>query len=236
MKKTVIILAFIFGILTPVYAGDDFYDMSIEEYSKYFELGLTDEDDAEHHDEFEAKKPVLKSKANDSEVIKSEIKPIELKIERKAEVAPYRETKPSESSRNELVKTEKLTIFSDTKSELSDYMTNNIKSSVNASYKVNKAVDFKMGQEVWYVNPDASLGARKLYINPRLNLSKTVYMDFTGKYDERSKDIEQEIGINYKPKVFKDNASFGIKAGSKTNEQKDIQSGKLKFTTDWYVF
>lgn len=238
MKKILILLLF---LITPlaVCADDSFYSMSIEEYSRLFEAGLLDDDEDEdiESEDIQEKKPVLKKKnKTDNDAIKLDNAPIELKIKKNGEIPVYKETYKGESAKNSLFESDKFKIYSDSSKELNKYMHNDLKTTMNATYKINNALDLNAGHEVWYVNQDATLGAKKVYINPRLNLTKRFYLDYTGKFNETNKDIEQEVGVNYKPKIFKDAASFGVKAGTTINDQKETQTGKLKFTTDFYLF
>ena len=234
MKKLIIIFILL-ALGLPVYSNDNFYDMSIEEYSKYFEAGYDFDDEEKSDSEEFVPKEKEKIDLEGKDVIKLNNTPIELKINQNLNIEPYEETFIQKNGKNEMFKTERLTLFSDTSKELSNYMTKNLKTSVNAHYRLNDTFDLKAGHEIWYVNPNASLGAKKVYINPRLNLSDSFYLDFLESYNEKNKNVEQEFGVNYMPKLFNNNASFGVKAGSTTN-QGQLQSKKVKFSTDLYIF
>ena len=232
MKKILILLIFISGVFCPSYSIDENGFMDIDEYSRLFEEGEFEE---EEEVEFQ---PVQKEKLNydKNDVIKPDSTPYELKVQKTAPVNIYKVEYKEQNAKNELLKTKRLNIYSDGKGELSDYMTKQLKTSVNANYKVNKFFDLNAGHETLYVNPNANLGSRKLYVNPKLKLSKEIYLDYTGKFNETNENIEQEVGLNFKPKFLKDSASFGLKAGSTMNKEGETQSQKVKFTSDFYLF
>ena len=227
MKKQflTVLLLILIGGFQPSYSNEDTYD-SFEEYEKMFEMGFFEDEESVDTEEEQAIKPHLKEKANleGKDVIKPEFKELKLKTGKADNIDVYKEEYKRESGRNDLVKNGKFTVYSESTKENRDQcMKTDLKSTVNASYKVNKNVDLRAGQEVWYVNP-------------RLNVTDNMYLDYTGKYNESNKNLEQEVGVNVKPKVFKDNASFGVKAGTTINEEGETQSQKLKFTTDFYLF
>lgn len=233
MKK-IIILSLFFLFSSFAFAKDDNYynDKDLNE-SLSKEGFFVDEDVSEN----EIKKPFVKNKANEEKnSIYLDNKTIELKVEKNNIIAPYKETYKKGSAKNEFYKTDKFTVFSDSSIETNKYMKNDFKSTINANYKLNNAIDLNAGHEVWYVNSDATLGDRKIYVNPRLNVTDNMYLDYKGKYNEINKNVEQEVGLNYKPKILKDSASFGVSAGTTTNEQNDTHSSKVKFTTDFYLF
>ncbi len=247
MKKLYLIFTiFLIGIFNcgAAIAFDDSSYMSLEEYERFFELGFFDEtppDDIKNEEEnaIQEKTGELKLKEKfdlESDVITLEEQPFKLNAGKTDFLDSYREVFKIEDSKNELLKTGNLTLFSDTTKELSDYMTNNYKSSMNMNYNVNNAVSLRAGQEIWYVNPDASLGSKKLYVNPSLNLTDNFSMGYTGRYNMTTKNIEQEVGLKYKPKLFKDSASFGVSASTVINENNQVQSKKVKFSTDLYFF
>lgn len=226
MKKIFLIIIMLLSF-SPVFSMDDSSYMSLEEYEKFFELGLTEQP--------ETQKPKLKEKI-DHDVIRLTDEPIKLNIEKTSIFAPYKESYKEENAKTELFKTEKFKLYSEGTKELSDYMTNNLKTTVNATYAFNDVFSVKTGHETWYVNPDASLGSKKFYFNPRLNLNEKVYLDYISKFNQTNKNIEQEVGVNYKPSLFKDNASFGVKATTVFNSDNEVQSRRLKFSTDFYLF
>lgn len=235
MKKLVLIFSL---LLFPLFAiaDDAFYSMDTDEYSKLFEEGFFNDEEIVEN-EYEIKKPsIKKKKIEEKNAIYLDNKPIELKVEKSSTVAPYKETYKGNSAKNEFYKSDKFTIFSNSSLETNKYMKNDFKSTMNASYKLNNAIDLNAGHEVWYVNSDATMGDRKIYINPKLNVTDNLYLDYKGKYNEINKNVEQEVGLNYKPKILKDSASFGVSAGTTTNEHNDTHSGKVKFTTDFYLF
>lgn len=177
-----------------------------------------------------------KIETENAEIITTKNAPVKLNIERLHFLDSYKEFFSAPDAKVDLYSANGFTLFSDGKKELSDYMTDNFKSTMNASYIVNETWSLRAGHEIWYVNPNASVGARKFYFNPRLNLTKNCYFDYVSKYNQTSKNIEQEVGFNYKPKLFREAASFGIKAStvidSDTNE---FKSKKIKFSTDFYL-
>lgn len=245
MKKlyalTVIIT--VLFLSAPVYSIDDFQYMSIDEYSKFFELGFFDDtkqtDFDESNTEIREEKftPKLKEKVDiTSDVIELERQPVKLNIGKTEFLDSYKEVFKEQTGRNELLKTGNLTLFSDTTEELSNYMTINYKSSMNMKLHLNKNMALQAGQEIWYVNPDASLGSKKFYVNPSLKLGGGVSLNYTGRYNQTSKNIEQEVGLNYSPKLFKDNAKFGVSASTIINDNNEVQSKKIKFSTDLYIF
>ena len=243
MKKTLITLLLSIGLFCPLglaYSMDDSSYMSIDEYSKFFELGFFDEA-PQTNEEFEEQEeiftPKLKEKVDlTGDVITPDKEPIKLQVGKTEFLESYKEAFREEESKNELLKAGSLSIFSDTTEEQSSYMTNNYKSSMNMKLDLNKNMTVQAGQEIWYVNPDASLGSKKLYINPSLNLGKGVSLNYTGRYNQTSRNIEQELGVNYKPSIFKDAASFGVSASTIMNTDKEVQSGRLKFSTDLYIY
>ena len=243
MKKTIIALllsAGLFCLQNSAYSIDDSSYMSIDEYSQFFELGFFDEA-PQTNEAFEEQEetftPKLKEKVDlESDVITLDKEPIKLQVGKTEFLESYKEAFRKEESKNELLKSGSLSIFSDTTEEQSSYMTNNYKSSMNLRYDLNKNMAVQAGQEIWYVNPDASLGSKKFYINPSVNIGKGVFLNYTGRYNQTSRNIEQELGVNYKPSVFKDAASFGVSASTIMNTDKEVQSGRLKFSTDLYIY
>ncbi len=213
---------------------DDTSYMSLDEYSNLFEM-YDDDNDIQTQDEF---KPGLKEKLNltGKDVISPDAAPIELHLEKNEIFTPIKEVYEPVSSSHEIFSEGKFSIFSQNSKEMSDYMTTDWKSSANASYSFNKNFTLNAGQETKYVNPDASLGSRKLYVNPHFNLTDRVYLDYTGRYNQNNGNIEQEVGVNYKPKFLKNAANFGMKASSVSNEDNGFQSGRLKFTSDLFLF
>lgn len=238
-KFLILLTILLFGIFNPVFSIDDSSYMSIDEYSRFFEMGFMDEEEPSEEKTEEPFVPKLKEKfdLDGKEVIGLEEAPVKLNIERVEFLDPYREVFQPPKSRNDLFKRDKFTLFSDGSKELSDYMTNNFKSTMNISYDLNDTLMLRAGHETWYVNPNASVGAKKFYFNPRVNLTDRCYLDYISRYNQTSKNIEQEVGLNYRPKLFKDAASFGIKASTVIdNETHEVQSGKLKFSTDLYIY
>lgn len=234
-----LIILMLGALLSPSFAQDNSSYMSLDEYSRFFEIGFMDEETRQEEPEEDKFAPVLKEKIdlNGADVIGLETEPVKLRIEKLNFLDPYREVFQTPDARVNLLKTEKFTLFSDGKKELSDYMTNNFKSTMNMSYDCNKLLSLRAGYEVWYVNPNASVGAKKVYFNPRVNLTDRLFLDYVSKYNQTSENIEQEVGFNYSPKIFKDAASFGIKASGVINsETNELQSKKLKFTTDFYIY
>jgi len=220
----------------PSYSIEQDGTMTIEEYAFYLESGfMEDEEEEEIIPEFQIKEKESE-KYNSEDEIKPDSFPVKLKAGKSNVIESYKKVYEEEKTKNEFFKRGKLTVFSDNKGELSDYMTKELKTSINANYKLNKLIDINAGHETRYVNPDATLGARKFYFNPRLNLSKNLYFDYTGKFSETNKNVEQEVGLNFKPKFLHDSASFGIKAGSTINSEGENQSRKVKFTSDFYIF
>ena len=244
MKKKLITLLLLFlGVFCPqisAYSADDPSCMSIDEYSQFFELGFFD-DAPQTGEAFEEQEetftPKLKEKVDLSgDVITPDKEPIKLQVGKTEFLESYKEAFKQEESKNELLKAGSLSIFSDTTEEQSSYMTNNYKSSMNMKLDLNKNMTVQAGQEIWYVNPDASLGSKKLYVNPSLYLGKGVSLNYTGRYNQTRRNIEQELGVNYKPSFFKDTASFGVSASTIMNTDKEVQSGRLKFSTDLYIY
>ena len=226
--RIILVLILFIGFILPSFSIEQDGTMTIEEYARYLEAGfMDDEEENEEDEEYE-------EYSTEDEAIRPDSTPVKLRAEKSDVIETYKQVYMNENTKNELLKMGNLTIFSENKGELSDYMTKQLKSSMNAKYKLNKFIDLNAGHETWYVNPDATLGARKLYFNPRLNLTKNLYFDYTGKFNEVNKNIEQEVGFNFKPKFLKDNASFGVKAGSVMNSSGETQSQKIKFTSDFY--
>lgn len=221
MKKIFLIFIIFSGFFFPSYS---------EEY------GFMENEKAEEEIGFQFLKKE-KIETENAETITVQSSPIKLNIEKVRFLDSYSEVFNPLDARADLYKTERLTLFSDGKKELSDYMTDNFKSTMNMSYKINEDLTLRAGHEVWYVNPNASIGAKKFYFNPRINLAKNCYLDYVSKFNQTSKNFEHEVGFNYKPGLFKDAASFGLKASatidSDTNE---LKSKKLKFSTDFYLF
>ncbi len=239
MKKfLILIITFFLGTLSSfAYSTDEDGFMTLDEYSRYFEGGFEEDEECEPiEEEYEPSKLKDRIDYNGQDVVKLEVPSIQLRVEKVEFLDPYRQVFQEPVTKNDLLKVGKLTIFSDSKKELSDYMTDNLKTTMNASYKVNDVLDIRGGQEIWYVNPNARLGAKKVYFNPRLNITNSCYLDYISRYNERNRNLEQEVGLNYKPRIFNDNASFGIKAGTIINDNHEIQSQKLKFSTDWYIY
>lgn len=243
MKKTLIIFLMLTGLFcsqNSAFSTDDSSYMSIDEYSQFFELGFFDEA-PQTNEAFEEQEeiftPKLKEKVDlTGDVITPDKEPIKLQVGKTEFLESYKEAFKEEESKNELLKAGKLSIFSDTTEEQSSYMTNNYKSSMNMKLDLNKNMTVQAGQEIWYVNPDASLGSKKFYINPSFYLGKGVSLNYTGRYNQTSRNIEQELGLNYKPSIFKDAASFGVSASTIMNTDKEVQSGRLKFSTDLYIY
>ncbi|MCD8024290.1 MAG: hypothetical protein LUE64_02015, partial [Candidatus Gastranaerophilales bacterium] len=205
--------------------------------SRFFEMGIENNfEEDEEENEIHTLKMKEKFDFEGEDIIKLEDTSLKLKIEKNGYTEPYRKTLEIPNSQVNLIKTEKFTFFADAKKELSDYMTNNVKSTMNMSYDINEHIMLRAGHEVWYVNPNAAVGAKKFYFNPRIYLTKRCYLDYTGKYNQTTKNTEHEAGFNYKPGIFKENAGFGIKASATVNDNNEIQSRKLKFTTDFYIF
>lgn len=241
MKNKIVLsfLIILFGIFNPSFAIDDSSYMSLDEYATFFELGIVD--DVQFDEEViqdEPFVPKLKEKFNleKGDVIGVEEEPIKLQIEKEAFLEPYKEVFIEPDSKYNILETNKFSLFSDGSKEQSNYMTNYFKSTINASYDFNNKFSLYAGHETWYVNPNASLGARKFFFNPRYNLTDSFYIDYAGKYNHSSKYIEQEVGLNFKPKKLNDAAKFGLKATSITNDNKQIQTQRLKFETDWYLY
>lgn len=236
MKKTVwmTFLILSFWLYCPAFCNSSY--MSVDEYSKLFEMGfMGDECNQEEEYHFELKEKEKNEIEPDAIKLETENK-IKLKVEKTEFLEPYKLIFNTPTSKVELLKTDKFSLYSDGTRELSDYMTNNFKTTMNISYTVNPTFTFMAGNEVWYVNPNASIGAKKIYFNPRINISKNLYLDYISKYNQTSKYIEQEVGLNYVPKAFKNNAVFGVKASGVMDDGHEMQSRKLKFTTDFYIY
>lgn len=244
MKKnlSLILTACLLWGYTPSFAIDDSSYMSIDEYSRFFELGLLDEENKEEENTQDAKetfKPQLKEKIDldGDDVIGIELgEPLKINIEKTGFFDTYKEEYKEEDAKNSLFETEKFSIFSDSSKELSSYMTNNLKSTFNAKYDFNDNLSLKAGHEAWYVNPDATIGSKKFYINPRINLTERFYLDYTGRFNQTTENIEQEVGVKYRPRIFKDTAEFGVQATTIMNNDNQVQSKRLKFTTDLYIY
>ena len=177
MKKNLIaffILMGLFCLQNAAYSIDDSSYMSLDEYSQFFELGFFDEA-PQTNEAFEEQEetftPKLKEKVDlTGDVITPDKEPIKLQVGKTEFLESYKEAFKEEESKNELLKAGNLSIFSDTTEEQSSYMTNNYKSSMNMKLDLNKNMTVQAGQEIWYVNPDASLGSKKFYVNPSFYL------------------------------------------------------------------
>lgn len=239
MKNKIILsfLIILLGIFNPSFAIDDSSYMSLDEYSQFFELGIID-DEVEETTNGTTYTPKLKEKliVNEKDVIGVDEEPIKLQVEKEVFLEPYKEIFITPDSKYNILETERFSLFSNGSKELSSYMTNNFKQTVNASYDLSDKVSLYAGHETWYVNPNASLGARKFFFNPRLNLTESFYVDYAGKYNHSSKYIEQEVGLNFKPKKLHDTAKFGLKATSIMNDNKQVQTKRLKFETDLFIY
>ena len=163
MKKTLIaffILMGLFCLQNAAYSIDDSSSMSLDEYSQFFALGFFDEA-PQTNEAFEEQEetftPKLKEKVDlTGDVITPDKEPIKLQVGKTEFLESYKEAFKEEESKNELLKAGNLSIFSDTTEEQSSYMTNNYKSSMNMKLDLNKNMTVQAGQEIWYVNPDAS--------------------------------------------------------------------------------
>lgn len=130
-----------------------------------------------------------------------------------------------------------LNIFTNSKTELNDYMVNDYKTTTGATLNPNGRLSLTGGMEVKYQNPDASINSKKFYVTPNLRLTENVSLTFANKFNHDSKVYENEVGLQYSPKFLKNYAegAFGVSAGTVFDEE-EIKSQKLKFTTDFYLF
>lgn len=237
-KLLLILITVLMSANVPLFAIDDTSYMSLDEYSRFFELGVIDEEKAAEEKE-EPFKPQLKEKIDleGEDVIGIELgELLKINIEKTGFFDTYTKEYEQETAKHNIVQTDKFSIFSDSTKELSSYMTHNLKSSFNAKYDFNDNLSLKAGHESWYVNPDATIGSKKFYINPRVYLTDRFYLDYTGRFNQTTKNIEQELGVNYRPRIFNDSAAFGVQASTIMNNNNQIQSQRLKFTTDLYIY
>ncbi len=238
-KKSLFLFIIFFLTTVPSFSLDDSSYMSLDEYEKLFELGFMDEDEINEdksEDTFELKKKENINYKADDVIVPDISSGTKLKIEKTDFLEPYREVFKNQETGFELLKGKNLKIYSDNSKEMSDYMTNNLKTTTNLSFDVTKYLTLKTGYENWYVNPNASIGAKKFFFNPKLKLTESFYLDYISRYNCTSKNYESELGLNYKPRFFKDTANFSIKASSVINQNNETQSSRLKFTSDWYIF
>lgn len=130
-----------------------------------------------------------------------------------------------------------INLFSNSKTELNDYMVNDYKTNTGATLNPNGRLSLTSGMEVKYQNPDASINSKKFYITPNLKLNDEIFLTFANKFNHDSKIYENEVGIQYSPKFVKKyiDGAFGVSAGTVYDEE-EIRSQKLKFTTDFYLF
>lgn len=127
-----------------------------------------------------------------------------------------------------------ISLFSNSDKNLDDYMTEYYKSTTGATLNPEGRLSLTGGMEIKYQNPDASINSKKLYITPRLKLSEEIFVTFANKFNQDSKIYENEFGLKYAPKYFK-NSNFGITAGTVFDEE-TIKSQNLKFSTDFFLF
>ncbi len=127
-----------------------------------------------------------------------------------------------------------VSIFSGSSKSLNDYMVEDYKATTGAVLNPEGRLSIAGGMEVVHQNPDASINSRKLYLTPSLKLGNDVSLTFANKFSQTSNTYENEVGLKYSPKVFKQ-GSFGITAGTVFDEE-SIKSQKLKFTTDLFLF
>ncbi len=237
MNKILIFLLVLFFAL-PAYSLDDNI-RPFEDYNWEMEYGFELEDREEEvlkEETYEIEPEItLNSKNDNSKTYDNNSNVQKLKIEKVEYVDKLRETFRPQKTVDELYNDGKLKIYGEGKKELSDYMTDNFKSSLGLTYSLSKHIDISAGQENTYVNPDATLGSRKFYFNPRINFTEDFYIDYSTRYDAISDNFEQEVGINYKPKIFHDNTKFAVKASETINRETGMKkSNSLKFSTDFY--
>lgn len=124
--------------------------------------------------------------------------------------------------------------FSNSRKELNEYMTNDFKSQTGATLNPNGRLSLTGGLEVKNSNPNASINSKKMYLTPSFRLKDNVSFTFANKYNNETKIYENELGLKYSPKFFK-NTKFGISTGGKFDEE-NLKSKNLKFSTDLFIF
>lgn len=127
-----------------------------------------------------------------------------------------------------------ISVFSNSNKSLDDYMSEYYKSTTGATLNPGGRLSLTGGMEVKYQNPDASINSKKLYLTPQIRLGDEVFVTFANKFNQDSKIYENEFGLKYAPKFFK-NSNFGITAGTVFDEE-TIKSQNLKFSTDLFLF
>ena len=127
-----------------------------------------------------------------------------------------------------------ISLFSNSNKSLDDYMSEYYKSTTGATLNPGGRLSLTGGMEVKYQNPDASINSKKLYLTPQIRLGEEVFVTSANKFNQDSKIYENEFGLKYAPKFFK-NSNFGITAGTVFDEEA-IKSQNLKFSTDLFLF
>ncbi len=145
----------------------------------------------------------------------------------------YRETYKAPETGLEIKKAG-ISIFSNSAKDLDDYMTEYYQSKTGATLNPEGRLSLTGGMEVKYQNPDASINSKKLYLTPSLKLTDEISFTFANKFNQDSKIYENEFGLKYTPRLFK-NSNFGITAGTVFDDEA-IKSQNLKFSTDLFLF
>lgn len=145
----------------------------------------------------------------------------------------YRETNKTEKAGVE-INLGGVSLFSNSKTELNDYMTTDYKSTMGAVLNPKGRLSVASGMEIKHQNPNASINSKKLYVSSDLRLSDDISLSFANKFNREAKTYENEFGIKYRPKFFKD-GNFGITTGAVFDEEA-IKSQNIKFSTDLFLF
>lgn len=124
-------------------------------------------------------------------------------------------------------------VSSTSKKSKNDYMNETLKQRTEAKYE-KKYFEISTGMETKYENTDASKNSQNVFLSPKLKVGDQFSVLFNNKVSPTGSTVEQEVGINYKPKLL-ENSTFGV-SGSTVFKNGVESSQKMRFNSDFYLW
>ena len=128
------------------------------------------------------------------------------------------------------IKNGNFSLSSTSRKTKNDRLENALNQRTEARYS-RKHFEVATGYETKYDNPDASRGSQNVFLAPKINLSKEVSVIFNNRVDSSGTNFEQEIGLNFKPKLLP-NSTFGVTGGTTFKNDSNERTQKVRFNTD----
>lgn len=139
--------------------------------------------------------------------------------------------KEDEGSLN--IKKGNFSISSTSRKANNDYMKEILRQRTEAKYE-RKIFEVTGGLETKYENHDASKNSQSLFFAPKIKFNDQFSFMLSNKTNPTGTVVEQEFGLNYRPKLF-ENSTFGVTGGTVFKNGVET-SQKMRFSSDFFLW